>query len=185
MLSMALSLPATAEQSGVALVLSGGGARGVAHIGVLKVMEQMRIPVDCVVGTSMGAIVAAAYAAGVPLDKMERLVRAADWDTIFANTVARDQQPFREKQDASRNRSAVSLGYGSGRVLLPHSAIAGQELDRFLQRLIGSADELTNFDALALPFRAMATDLETGALVVLDNGPLWRAMRASGSISAI
>ncbi|TVO67075.1 patatin-like phospholipase family protein [Denitromonas ohlonensis] len=185
MLGAVLASPASGGQGGVALVLSGGGARGVAHIGVLKVMEQMRIPVDCVVGTSMGAIVAAAYAAGVPLDEMERQVRAADWDAIFANTVARDQQPFREKQDASRNRSAVSLGYGNGRVLLPHSAIAGQELDRFLQRLIGSADALTNFDSLALPFRAMATDLETGGLVVLDDGPLWRAMRASMAVPGV
>lgn len=185
MLCLMQALPARAADGGVALVLSGGGARGVAHIGVLKVMEQMRIPVDCVVGTSMGAIVAAAYAAGVPLDEMERQVRAADWDAIFANTVARDLQPFREKQDASRNRTALSLGYGNGRVLLPHSAIAGQELDRFLQRLIGSADALSNFDTLALPFRAMATDLETGALVVLDDGPLWRAMRASMAVPGV
>ncbi|WP_230411745.1 patatin-like phospholipase family protein [Denitromonas iodatirespirans] len=177
-------LPALAE-GGVALVLSGGGARGVAHIGVLKVMEQMRIPVDCVVGTSMGAIVGAAYAAGVPLATMERQVRSADWDAIFANTVPRDRQPFREKEDASRNRSALSMGYGDGRVLLPHSAIAGQELDRFLQRLIGSADDLPNFDALALPFRAMATDLESGQLVVLDDGPLWRAMRASMAVPGV
>jgi NTE family protein len=167
---------------GVALVLSGGGARGVAHLGVLKVLEELRVPVDCVVGTSMGAIVGASYAAGVPLEELERKVRAAHWERIFSSSTPRDDQPFREKQDAVSGHSAVSLGYGEGRVLLPHSAIAGQDLDRFLQDLVGTPDHLDTFDTLALPFRAMATDLVTGESVAINDGPLWRAMRASMAV---
>lgn len=176
-----LTLPAAAAD-GVALVLSGGGARGVAHLGVLKVLEELRVPVDCVVGTSMGAIVGASYASGVPLDELERKVRAAHWERIFSSSTPRDDQPFREKQDSVSGRSAITMGYGEGRVLLPHSAIAGQDLDRFLQDLVGTPDELDTFDTLSLPFRAMATDLVTGDSVELNDGPLWRAMRASMAV---
>lgn len=171
-----------AAADGVALVLSGGGARGVAHLGVLKVLEELRVPVDCVVGTSMGAIVGASYASGVPLDELERKVRAAHWERIFSSSTPRDDQPFREKQDAVSGHSAITMGYGEGRVLLPHSAIAGQDLDRFLQDLVGTPDELDTFDTLSLPFRAMATDLVTGESVELNDGPLWRAMRASMAV---
>lgn len=184
LLGWCLSAPAWAGD-GVALVLSGGGARGVAHLGVLKVMEELRIPVDCVVGTSMGSIVGGSFAAGVPLDELERKVRAARWDAIFANTTPRDEQPFREKQDAVHGRSAIEMGYGSGRVLMPQSAIAGQSLDRFLQDLVGAPDVLDTFDTLALPFRAVATDLVNGARVELDSGPLWRAMRASMAVPGV
>jgi NTE family protein len=170
---------------GVALVLSGGGARGVAHLGVLKVLEEMRVPVDCVVGTSMGAIVGGAYASGMALGEMERRVRAADWVEMFQNALPRDRQPFREKQDALANRSAITLGYGGGGFLLPQSAIAGQQLDRFLTGLAGDAESLPAFDTLALPYRAIATDLETGAMVVMNDGPLWRAMRASMAVPGV
>ena len=117
---------APAQGGGVALVLSGGGARGVAHLGVLKVLEEMRIPVDCVVGTSMGAIVGAGYAVGLSVAEMEKRVRSADWEAMFANSVPRERQPFRDKQDAVRNRSAIVMGYGNGRVLLPQSAVSGR-----------------------------------------------------------
>ncbi len=170
---------------GVALVLSGGGARGVAHLGVLKVLEALRVPVDCVVGTSMGAIVGGAYASGMTLEEMERRVRAADWVEMFQNALPRDRQPFREKQDAARNRAAITLGWGAGGLLMPQSAIAGQQLDRFLTGLAGDAESLSSFDTLGLPYRAIATDLESGALVVLENGPLWRAMRASMAVPGV
>ena len=179
-----LSQAAVASE-GVALVLSGGGARGVAHLGVLKVLEELRVPVDCVVGTSMGAIVGAGYAAGVPLDELERKVRAAHWERIFSSTTPRDDQPFREKQDAVSGHSALTMGYGEGRILLPQSAIAGQDLDRFLQDLVGTPDALATFDTLSLPFRAVATDLVTGDAVSLNQGPLWRAMRASMAVPGV
>lgn len=170
---------------GVALVLSGGGARGVAHLGVLKVLEELRVPVDCVVGTSMGAIVGGAYASGMPLDEMEHRVRAADWTEMFQNALPRDRQPFREKQDAAGNRAAITLGWGAGGFLMPQSAIAGQQLDRFLTGLAGDAESLSGFDTLALPYRAIATDLESGAMVVINDGPLWRAMRASMAVPGV
>ncbi|HJV27053.1 MAG TPA: patatin-like phospholipase family protein [Aromatoleum sp.] len=187
-----LSLLATAafaqapeRPQGVALVLSGGGARGVAHVGVLKVLEDMRIPVDCIVGTSMGAIVGGAYASGMSLPDMVREINAVDWGSMFSNNVPREDQPFRDKQDAARNRSAIVMGYGDGRLLLPQSAISGQAMDRFLTRLAGGADVLPSFDTLSLPFRAVATDLESGAEVLLDKGPLWRAMRASMAVPGV
>ena len=145
----------------------------------------MRIPVDCVVGTSMGAIVGAGYAVGLSVAEMEKRVRSADWEAMFANSVPRERQPFRDKQDAVRNRSAIVMGYGNGRVLLPQSAVSGQALDRFLQGLAGQSEVMSSFDLLALPFRAVATDLETGAMVVLDKGPLWRAMRASMAVPGV
>ncbi|MCB1955815.1 MAG: patatin-like phospholipase family protein [Rhodocyclaceae bacterium] len=184
LLSVALGLimPPAVAADGVALVLSGGGARGVAHLGVLKVLEELRVPVDCVVGTSMGAIVGASYASGARLDELERQVRAAHWDELFSSATPRDDQPFREKQDAASGHSAVTMGYGEGRILTPHSAIAGQQLDRFLQGLVGVPDALSTFDTLALPFRAMATDLVTGESVELSSGPLWRAMRTSMAV---
>ena len=184
------AVPVGAETSGpppqgVALVLSGGGARGIAHVGVLKVLEDMRIPVDCIVGTSMGAIVGGAYAAGMELGDMVREIHAVDWVNMFSSSVPREDQPFRDKQDAARNRSAITLGYGDGALLLPQSAISGQAMDRFLTRLAGDAEVLDTFDSLALPYRAVATDLETGELVLLDKGPLWRAMRASMAVPGV
>lgn len=173
------------EVRGVALVLSGGGARGVAHLGVLKVLEELRVPVDCVVGTSMGAIVGGAYASGLSVEEMERRVREADWGEMFLNTLPRDRQPFREKLDAAGNRSAITMGYGPEGFLLPLSAIAGQQLDRFLTGLAGDAESRSSFDTLALPFRAIATDLESGAMVVMNGGPLWRAMRASMAVPGV
>lgn len=170
---------------GVALVLSGGGARGVAHVGVLKVLEELRVPVDCVVGTSMGAIVGGAYASGMPLGEMERRVRAADWAEMFQNALPRDRQPFREKQDAVGNRAAITMGWGKGGFLMPQSAIAGQQLDRFLTGLAGDSESLDGFDTLGLPFRAIATDLENGEMVVINDGPLWRAMRASMAVPGV
>ncbi|THF65461.1 hypothetical protein E6C76_07650 [Pseudothauera nasutitermitis] len=178
--------PATpAVPEGVALVLSGGGARGVAHLGVLKVLEELRVPVDCVVGTSMGAIVGGAYASGMALDEMERRVRAADWTEMFQNALPRDEQPFREKQDSAGNRSAITLGWGGGEFRLPQSAITGQQLDLFLSGLAGDVESLSAFDTLALPYRAIATDLETGGMVVINDGPLWRAMRASMAVPGV
>jgi NTE family protein len=185
-LASAAGFAATPErEKGVALVLSGGGARGVAHVGVLKVLEDMRIPVDCIVGTSMGAIVGGAYAAGMQLEDMVREIHAVDWGQMFANNVPREDQPFRDKQDAARNRSAIVMGYGNGGLRLPQSAISGQAMDRFLTRLAGSAEVLDSFDTLSLPYRAVATDLETGELVLLDKGPLWRAMRASMAVPGV
>ncbi|AYH42668.1 patatin-like phospholipase family protein [Azoarcus sp. DN11] len=181
------SRAATAEppHRGVALVLSGGGARGVAHVGVLKVLEDMRIPVDCIVGTSMGAIVGGAYAAGMELGEMVREINAVDWINLFASSVPRENQPFRDKQDAARNRSAITLGASLDGLRLPQSAISGQGMDTFLTRLAGDAEVLDTFDSLALPYRAVATDLETGELVLLDKGPLWRAMRASMAVPGV
>lgn len=181
----AMPVARAAPPQGVALVLSGGGARGVAHLGVLRVLERLRVPVDCVVGTSMGAIVGGAYAAGMDLDDMERAVREADWTAMFAGRVAREDQPFRDKQDVTRNRSAVVMGYGDGRLLLPQSAVSGQAMDRFLQGLAGGAEVLHGFDTLPLPYRAIATDLESGAMVLLERGALWRAMRASMAVPGV
>lgn len=189
-LLLSLAVPAAAavppeRPKGVALVLSGGGARGIAHVGVLKVLEDMRIPVDCIVGTSMGAIVGGAYAAGMDLDEMVREIHAVDWGHMFSSSVPREEQPFRDKQDAARNRSAIVTGYGEGGLLLPQSAISGQAMDRFLTRLAGSAEALDSFDTLSLPYRAVATDLETGEMVLLEKGPLWRAMRASMAVPGV
>lgn len=173
-----------AERPRIGLVLSGGGARGIAHIGVIKVLEELRIPIDMIAGTSMGAIVGGAYAAGVSVDEMERLIGDLDWADLFRDTPAREHFSNRRKRDERANLIG-SVGLRGTDVLLPEGAISGQKLDLFLRDLVARAESAENFDRLPIPFRAIATDLLTGVPMVFDDGPLETALRASMSIPGL
>jgi NTE family protein len=172
--------PATAPRIGLAL--SGGGARGIAHVGVLKVLEEMRVPIHCVTGTSMGAIVGATFAAGRSPAEMEKLVLAADWDAIFRDQPPRKEISIRRKSDDYKTLFAPEFGVTEDGLALPKGVIAGVSIESFFRMLATPAIGITDFQKLPIPFRAMATDIETGESVVIDRGSVAQAMRASMSV---
>jgi NTE family protein len=165
----------------VCLVLAGGGARGTAHIGVIKVLEQLRVPVDCVVGTSIGALVGAAYATGIDAAEMERIVSGLKSESLFVDRPARSELPIRTKIDERRNFIGPELGLRDRSLLVPKGLVAGERLEATMRGLIRSAD-VVRFDDLPIPFRAVATDLASGEPVVLSEGELSQAVRASLSV---
>ena len=165
----------------IGLVLSGGGARGAAHIGVLKVLEELRVPIDYIAGTSMGSIVGGSYASGNTIDQM-----LIDISTIKTSDLASDSPPrqdiaFRRKEDDLKNYIGPELGVRGGSLLLPKGVVTGIGLEavlRHLAKVKGSID----FDKLPIPFRAVATDIVTGKMVVFRSGDLAAVMRASMSV---
>lgn len=168
----------------IGLVLSGGGALGLAHVGVLRVLEQMRIPIDCIAGTSMGSIVGAAYASGMTPDEMERRLRGIDWERVFRDAPPRSEQSVLRKQLDAAGLWGFEFGVSRGLPFLPKGAIAGQQLLATLRSFVQEPPG-GDFDQLPIPFRAVATDLETGEMVVFSKGDLARSMRASMSVPGI
>ena len=166
----------------VGLVLSGGGARGLAHVGVLKVLEQLRIPVDCVAGTSMGAIVGGAFASGTSPADMAAVVRAMDWNAVFDDRPPRAQQPIRRRVEEGKPVAGPDFAVGPDGLTLPRGVVVGIGIESFLRRLTPAAREIERFSDLPIPFRAVAADIETGEEVVLGDGSLPLAMRASMSV---
>ncbi|MBP8307258.1 MAG: patatin-like phospholipase family protein [Burkholderiaceae bacterium] len=167
----------------VGLALSGGGARGFAHVGILRVLEQMRVPVDCIAGTSAGAAVAGAYAIGLTPDEIEARLRGVDWNDIFADGASRENQTYRRKNDDRPFQLGLTFGLSDdGSVRGPPGLSAGHKVELFLHELLGVSRELPSFDRMAVPFRAVATDLARGDMVALASGSLVRAVRASMSV---
>jgi NTE family protein len=169
----------------ICLVLSGGGARGMAHIGVLKVLEELKIPIDCIAGTSMGAIVGGLYASGMTAAQIDSTMRSVDWQEAFRDAPPRRDLAFRRKQDDRNFLVKLPLGLKHGKVLLPKGFIQGQKLQETLRQLTLPFSNTTDFDLLPTPFRAVATDLETGNAVLMDRGDLAIAMRASMSAPGV
>lgn len=169
----------------IGLVLSGGGARGAAHVGVLKALEQLRIPVDAVAGTSMGAVVGGLYASGMSAAQIERELGSVDWSDAFRDRPARAQLNFRRKLEDRDYLVQVPLGFREGRFQLPRGLIQGQKLTQLLREMTLPVSDIQQFDELPTPFRAVATDLETGEVVVLKDGDLASALRASLSAPGI
>ena len=167
----------------IGLVLSGGGARGGAHIGVLKVLEELQVPVDMIVGTSAGAIIAAAYASGMPLPEIAREMGAMRTEMLFRDT-DRGETPLRSKGNDAINYVGPEIGLKDGGVKLPKGVVAGVSIEAVLRRLT-VRQRATGFDALPIPFRAVATDLTSSEMVVIDHGSLAVAVRASMAIPAV
>ncbi|MYM94156.1 patatin-like phospholipase family protein [Duganella vulcania] len=175
--------PTITARPRVALVLSGGGARGGAHIGVLKVLEEMHVPVDIIVGTSAGAIVGAAYASGMPLADIEREMQTLSTASLFHDVARRDLSIARKSDDAG-SYVGPEIGIGPGGLSLPKGAVSGVALEALLRRLtVRQAN--SDFNRLPIPFRAIATDVSNGEMVVLDHGNLAQAVRASMAIPAV
>jgi NTE family protein len=169
----------------VALVLSGGGARGSAHIGVMKVLEEYHVPVDLVVGTSMGSIVGGLYAAGYTAEELDTEITAIDWGSVFVDRLKRDQKSFRRKEEDTRFLIPIKMRFKGWKPYLPPAVIGGQNLELLFQGLSVDATAETDFDRFPIPYRAVATDLATGTAVVIGSGSLSTAMRASMSIPGI
>ncbi len=163
----------------VGLVLSGGGARGTAHIGVLKVLEEMRVPIDAIAGSSMGAVVGGLYASGLSAKDIEASITSIDWQDAFQDRPSRADLAFRRKQDDQNFLVRLPLGLKGGKFFLPRGLIQGQKLQQSLRALTLPVAKRTSFDELPIPFRAVAADLETGDKVVIGSGDLTTAMRAS------
>lgn len=169
----------------IGLVLSGGGARGLAHVGVLKVLEEMQVPIDVITGTSMGAIVGGLYASGMHAADLERELRAVQWSEVFANRVERQQLSQRRKEEDFETSGLFGLGLRHGELLVPSSAVSSRGLESLLRRYTLPVRGVDRFDQLPIPFRAVATDMETGAGVVLDHGDLALALRSSMSVPGV
>lgn len=181
--------PARTEAAGrarprICLVLSGGGARGAAHIGVLQVLESLRVPVDCIAGTSMGSLVGAAYATGVTPDEMEKIVAGLTTRDLFSERPPRKDLAVRRKMDDRMNLVTPEVGIRDGRLQLPKGAVTGVQVERVLRALVRVPGDV-DFDTLPIPYRAVATDLVNGTPVVFSRGELVRAMRASMSVPGV
>ncbi|MDB6097310.1 MAG: hypothetical protein JWN58_13, partial [Gammaproteobacteria bacterium] len=182
----AASPPATEQvRPRICLVLSGGGARGMAHIGVLKILEELKVPIDCIAGTSMGAVVGGLYGSGMTAAQIEATMRSVDWQEAFRDAPPRRDLAFRRKQDDRNFLVRLPLGLKHGQILLPKGFIQGQKLQETLRQLTLPFSNSTNFDLLPTPFRAVATDLLNGNAVIMDKGDLAIAMRASISAPGV
>jgi NTE family protein len=174
----------TPERPSVGLALSGGGARGGAHIGVLKALEELRVPVDYVAGTSIGAVIGGFYVSGMSVADLEQLVESLEWETAFLNVTPRALKSFRRKRDDDSFLVNQKPGLNDGEFELPFGLVQGQVVDMIISRETLRASQVDNFDQLAIPFRAVAGDIVSGEAVVLGSGSLARAIRASMSIPA-
>lgn len=169
------------------LVLAGGGALGMAHVGVLKVLEENRIPVSYVAGTSMGSIVGAAFATGQSVDQMERILIESNWDEIFSDSVSRDNIPYRSKTGRDREiYGATKISVQDGKLVTPFGVVQGQRLLPVLQRLYENAPPSpADFNTFRVPLRVVAADIETGEAVVVSKGDVATAVRASMSVPGV
>lgn len=165
----------------ICLVLSGGGARGAAHVGVIKVLEELRIPVHCIAGTSMGALVGAAYSSGMTVAEMHETNAVITKELLFREQPPRSELSMRRKQDDYNIFVGPELGFNNGRMQLPKGIVTGVQLETVLRKL-SRLKGYHNFDNLPIPYRAVATDLVTGEAVIFREGELANVMRASMSV---
>jgi len=168
-----------------ALVLGGGGARGAAHIGVLEVLERERIPVDCVVGTSMGGLVAGSYAAGLSPKRMRKKLAEADWTDIFLDIADYSQLSYRKKQVSQRYLPGTELGLTERGLQLQSGVVAGEKIKLFFNQLVDADLGEREIQQLSMPLAIVATDIGTGERVVFREGSLTQAMRASMSVPGL
>jgi NTE family protein len=163
-------------------VLAGGGAKGGAHVGVLKELERHRVPVDCIAGTSMGALIGGGYAAGLPAAQLEQFILGVDWNAVVGGAGRRSREPIEQKRRAIEASTPLALGMQGGRLVAPRGLANSSGIDDLLRTYVASARTAADFDHLPIPYRAVATDMVTGRMVVLGDGDLAQAMRASMAI---
>ena len=177
---------AEAPRPKVGLVLSGGAARGLAHVGVLKALEEQGIHIDAIAGTSMGAVIGGLYASGYKIDELEKLALGIDWKEALSDAPEREDVPFRRKQDDRDFLVKQKLSFrDDGSLGLPLGVIQGQNLALLLESLLAHSSDIRDFDKLPIPFRAVATDIVNGEKVVFRKGHLPQVIRASMSIPAV
>lgn len=173
-----------AKRSSVGLALSGGGALGLGHIGVLRYLEQQRIPVDAIAGTSMGGLLGGLYATGHDAADLERIIEAADWDDLLRSSARFEDRSVAEKQEWNRVTGVVAIPLKGG-FELPSGINYGQPLVRLLSGETAAYWDVSDFDNLPIPFRCVAVDLRSGEEFVLGEGRLVEALRATMAIPGI
>jgi len=171
-----------AERPKIGVVLSGGGAKGAAHVGVLKVLEEHHIPVDYIAGTSIGAYVAGMYALGYSASEVEAIMMGIDWGSGYSDTIPRNVLSYRDKQLRDRYNIPLNIGYTEGEVKAPSGVLRGQTMSQLLRQSTDLIQQFGDFNALAIPYRAVATDLETSLPVVINHGSIVKAMQASATV---
>ena len=178
-------LPAQAAEvyPKVGLVLSGGGARGFAHIGALKVLEEIGMPVDFVVGTSMGSIVGGLYAIGYSASEIDKIITEVDWEDVFSDTPPRKLWSYQKKSASAKY--ILEVGFSGKGFVIPQGLTAGQKISNLMAFLTLGGSDISRFDDFSIPYRAVATDIVTGEEVVLDHGSLPDAMRASMAVPGV
>lgn len=183
-LACAMCASALAEsRPRIGLALSGGGARGFSHVGVLKALETLRVPVDCIVGTSAGAAVGAAYALGWSPQQIESRLQGADWDgDVFDDRPSRTEVPLRRKARAGAEPLGVTMGVDTQGLKGGAGVLVGQKISLFLHEFLGNSTDWASFDQLPIPFRAVTTDLVTGTKVLSEHGSLVDTVRASMAV---
>lgn len=185
-LCLLFPLPAVSQdRETIGLVLAGGGARGIAHAGVIRALEEMQIPVDAVAGTSMGALVGGLYATGMGADQLYEVIANMDWDEAFEDSLKRQELPSRRKSDDYDYASQVKLAFNEGTVSVPLGIVQGQQTRQIIKGLVIEAVHVRDFDELPIPYRSVATDIETGDAYVFSEGDIVTAMRASMSLPAL
>src|SRR5216684_691948 len=142
------SLP---QRPRVGLVLAGGGAKGGAHVGVLKVLEEMRVPIDCIAGTSMGALVGGGYASGIPAGKMQAFLDGINWKRVIGGVGARGLQPIEQKRQGVTYSNKLQLGIKDSRIVIAPGLINASSIDDLLRGFVGKAREQSDFDRLPIP----------------------------------
>ena len=173
------------ERPCTALVLGGGGARGGAHLGVIRQLEAQKIPIDLIVGTSIGAFVGGLYASGHSPDEIEKILQTLDWGAGFTDKVSRDEMPLRRTQQRDHYAIRLDLGLGADGVKMPKGLLLGQAMAELIQHAYGVQSARQHFDQLPIPFRAIATNLRNKDTVVLAQGSLLAAVQASMSIPGV
>ncbi len=171
------------ERPKIGLVLSGGGAKGFAHVGVLKMLDSLQIPIDYIAGTSMGAIAGALYAIGYSGFDLEKLAYRNDWQEIFTDKPPRPDLPYFQKEQEGKYQ--LEFGIQGVKPTPPSGLIFGQKICLLFSSLTFPYERITDFDKLPIPFRCVAVDLVTGNQVVIKNGSLAKAMRASMAIPTV
>ncbi|TYO83980.1 BamA/TamA family outer membrane protein [Pseudomonas sp. CK-NBRI-02] len=180
------TLAAEVARPKVGLVLSGGAARGIAHIGVLKALEEQGVRIDAIAGTSMGAVIGGLYASGYSVEELEKLATTLDWQQALSDAPPRKDVPFRRKQDDRDFLVKQKLSFrDDGSLGLPLGVIQGQNLSLLLESKLAHTADTRDFDKLPIPFRAVATDIASGEKVVFSRGHLPQVIRASMSIPAV
>jgi NTE family protein len=161
---------------------SPGWRQGRRAVGVLKVLEEMHVPIDCIAGTSMGALVGGGYASGIPAKELETFVTTINWKKVVGSQGRRDLEPIEPKRDGVTYSNEFELGLTPNGLVAPGGLINTSNIEDLLRVYVARARLETDFDKLPIPYRAVATDMVSSKMVVLDKGDLATAMRASMAI---
>lgn len=185
LIGMFLFSAVTDARPKIGLALGGGGAKGSAHIAILKVLEENNIPVDYIAGTSIGSIVGGMYATGLTADEVKALMFDTPWDEGYSDAIPRQDLSWRVKNQSDTFNIPIEMGLSKGAITLPSGLLYGQQASQLLRAAIGEYPDFDSFNNLAIPYRAVATDLVNYKTVVLEQGDLVAAMRASANVPGV